>query len=377
MNGILDELMSSTAIVRGQRFLSNSFCFDEELNVETTIEDGTKDGWLACAETDCSKAPRDLSRWLSKLSSMPSCFRYFLDGSRRVFKLDDVEFDGKIYPIAAGQIGIGCCRREGRELAKEFFERGLVVVLPNCALKHQRAYLRAELLKDINAASTLTRHRLTIDKVLLYNLDADLSFEAKAIAAVQNYMLERERLAVMKLIEQRKLRKGAYLIKDGSIEYRADDYHAGDKFNWVLGVAKTFNASRCYVRLDRNRLYVDPMLVARLNRFERTNAYRYPMRVSDREINFCVWYVRLHENRFARNAFDGVLKVEKLMTPSEVKAGVDSERIDLISAHLMRERNPVCYGADRRWADHIYPMFVTEQLAKSNYISDRLFLKLF
>ena len=95
MNGILDELMSSTAIVRGQRFLSNSFCFDEELNIETTIEDGTKDGWLACAETDCSKAPRDLSRWLSKLSSMPSCFRYFLDGSRRVFKLDDVELSDR------------------------------------------------------------------------------------------------------------------------------------------------------------------------------------------------------------------------------------------------------------------------------------------
>ena len=377
MTGIMKELMSSTAIAHGQRFLSNSYCFDDEPTVETSADNDRTFKCLESAETDPSNEPHDLSRLISKLSSVPSCFRYFLDGSRRVFKIDDAEFDGDIYPIAAGQIGIACCRRDGRELAKEFFERKLVLVLPNCALRQSREYLRAELLKDLNAAPTLKFNALTVDKVLLYNLDTGFTFEAKAIAAVQNFMLECERHAVMGMAERRKLSKGAYLIKDGSLEYFANDYHRGDAFDWVLGVSKTFNPSRCCVRLERKKLYVDPMMVARLNKFERTNAYRYPMTVAGNEINFCVWYVRLHENLFGRHAFDGVVKVEKLMKRSEIQAGVDSERLDLISAHLMRERNPVCYGADARWANHIYPMYVTEQFAKSNYIDSRLFLKLF
>ena len=48
---------------------------------------------------------------------------FFLDGSRRVFKVDDMGFvlpGGRnvIYPIIAGQIGVGCTHRE-----KGIFER--------------------------------------------------------------------------------------------------------------------------------------------------------------------------------------------------------------------------------------------------------------
>ena len=356
--------MSSTAITHGRRFLSNSFCFDSEPNVEPPLDNEQLPRYFESAETDPSRKPHDLSRLISKLSKVPSCFRYFLDGSRQVFKLDDVEFDGNIYPIAAGQTVVGCCRREDREIDKEFLDRKLVIVLPSCAMKHQQAYAFNKLLNDTNGSPTLKRYALHVDEILLYNLDAALSFEEKAIAAVQNFMLEQERHAVIRLAQSGRLKKDAYLIKDGSLEYRADDYHECEGFNWVLGVSKTFNPSRCHVRLNRGKLYVDPLMVAQLKQFERTNAYRYPLRVSGKEIYFCVWYVRLHENMFARHAFDGVLKVEKLMRRSEIQSGIDSERIDLISAQLMRERNPVCYGSDHRWANHIYPMYVTEQFAK-------------
>ena len=380
--------MSSTATADGRRFYSSKYFYEDDLNGRTVDKVDNAAQTITAVdvgETDRLKAPRDLSKLID--STEQSWFKYFLDGSRRIFKVDDVEFDGNIYPIVAGQIGIGCCRRDERKIKPEFFERQLVLVLPTCALSkgQKKNYLSAKLLDHINASSTLKRFGLTFDKILLYNLDIGLPFDAKAIIAVHDYMIEREKRSVMRLADGNKLRQGAYLIKDGSLEYKIvkdakynlSALRLKGAFDYILGVSKTFNPLQCFVRPSRNKLIADPTIVARLRQFERTPAYRYRASMSGEEIYFCVWYVRLHERKSARNAFDGVLKVEKLMQASEVECGVDSERIDRLSAQLMSERNPVCYGADPRWANHIYPMYVTEQFAKSNYISRQLFLNLF
>lgn len=60
----------------------------------------------------------------------------------------------------------------------------------------------------------------------------------------------------------------------------------------------------------------------------------------------------------------------------EVDSGIESEEIDLISANLINERTPTCYGTDRRWANHLYPI-LTESFIKSKYISTETFLHLF
>jgi hypothetical protein len=43
-------------------------------------------------------------------SSIP-IFRYFLDGSRHTYKVDDIAIGNKIFPIVAGQVIVGCCER--------------------------------------------------------------------------------------------------------------------------------------------------------------------------------------------------------------------------------------------------------------------------
>jgi hypothetical protein len=76
--------------------------------------------------------------------------------------------------------------------------------------------------------------------------------------------------------------------------------------------------------------------------------------------------------------FDGVLKVEKiLVTDDEQRKGLNSEEIDRISANLINERTPTCYGSDNRWANHLYPVYLTENYIKSQYLSDVYFLNLF
>ena len=82
---------------------------------------------------------------------------------------------------------------------------------------------------------------------------------------------------------------------------------------------------------------------------------------------------------FSNSPFDGVVKVEKiLVTDAEIDTEkFDSDEADMLSACLINERNPVCYGTDGRWANHIYPIFLTESFIKSRSISAETFLNLF
>ena len=72
-----------------------------------------------------------------------------------------------------------------------------------------------------------------------------------------------------------------------------------------------------------------------------------------------------------------IKEVEKIMMDEETDKGIDSDVIDLISANLINERIPTCYGKDRRWANHLYPVFLTESYVKSKYLSTEMFLHLF
>ncbi len=48
-------------------------------------------------------------------------------------------------------------------------------------------------------------------------------------------------------------------------------------------------------------------------------------------------------------------KVEKiLISDEELEKGFDSDEIDIISANIINERNPTCYGSDIRWANHLF-----------------------
>ena len=67
-----------------------------------------------------------------------------------------------------------------------------------------------------------------------------------------------------------------------------------------------------------------------------------------------------------------------LVTDKELeKLKLYSTEVNTLSANLINERNPVCYGLDSRWANHIYPVYLTEQYIKQMYIGTQAFLQLF
>ena len=83
--------------------------------------------WKDSGETGSPKKPIDLKPLADQLQSVGEkpLLKYFLDGSRHVFKVDDIAYNKQVFPVVAGQIGIGCCKRENKRMSKERFYREL------------------------------------------------------------------------------------------------------------------------------------------------------------------------------------------------------------------------------------------------------------
>ena len=315
-------------------------------------------------------------------SGSEQILNYFLDGSRRVFKIDDIAYvygsRKLIYPIVAGQVVAGCCRRTDRKLHAENFSAEIVLAVPD--VTNPRSFdggFFSALVSRINS-----RSKIKIAKLLPYDTSHKNAekFEDRAVAKVMEHMHDTEKNLVAELVRHGRLDQKNYLVKDGSLEYRilpADKKKFNAKnYSFVIGVSKKFNPMLAKDSSDKT----NPGLVADLPLFCRT-----PVTIFKRDDNFhggnkfAVWYLRLRDKRYSDSPFDGVVKVEKiLVTDAERKnEQIDSDEVNLLSAYLLNERNPVCYGTDGRWANHIYPIFLTESFIKSRFISGETFLSLF
>jgi len=348
--------------------------------------------WKRKAETTQHKTYVDLSKRAKQLASRDDqILSYFLDGSRRVFKVDDIaytESGGRsvIYPVIAGQIGVGCCQRVDRRIEHTKFKRELVLSLPDVANADGKPGFWPAMAKKLSECDELKRLGIEFSTILEYKTmkigNDKVIYEDRATACVQDRMIEREKELVAELVREGRLNQDNYLIKDGSLEYRPGKEDKADKkkysifknnYRWVLGASKNFNPEVCKVLGDKS----NPGFIADLPLFHRTPVAEYENDMLS-DIKFAVWYIRLRDKKQTRTPFDGVIKVEKiLVTEEENRDGIDSENVDTLSAYLINERNPVCYGTDLRWANHIYPVFLTESYVKSRYLSTESFLHLF
>lgn len=343
--------------------------------------------WKDPAETEDPKKAVDLTKIAKDICKQKPLISFFLDGSRHVYKVDDISYNKKVYPVVAGQIGIGCCRRVEKELMPELFYRRLVIALPKVSYHDgwgEEAYFAAKVEK-INRSPELKRLGIEFDRILTYREPDDKrkgKVEDNGISAIQDYMMISEKQMVAELAKTGKLNQDNYLLKDGSLEYTEDVRNSKSSYSlekikhnyrWVIGVSKSFNPESLLDHKGKpNANYI-----ADLPLYHRTPAALYENREFLGDVKFAVWYVRIRDKKKTRTPFDGVLKVEKILMPEEEAKGLDSETIDLLSANIVNERNPTCYGADRRWANHLYPVYLTESFIKSRYMSTEMFLHLF
>lgn len=316
-----------------------------------------------------------------------SLFKYFLDGTRHVYKVGDIAIGGVVYPLAVGQIIVGYCGREGRDIKIGKINRKLVLAVPaqyDTKVQGLNFFRKQceEINKCVRESLFYKKFGLEFSEVIPYGDITDKQVEMGrnkylrlAISKIQNEMLDQERLLVEEMVFNDLVSNDdAMLIKDGSIEYKKDFTNRPDKelasakfnqnFRDVVGVSKLFDPEL----LNRSEAHVGT-LIAELKPMHRTKAYRY---IHEGK-SYCVWYIRLRNTINRSNSYADIIKVEMYMEGDKKK---QSSLIDTISAHLINEAYPVCYGKDARWANHLYPVYVTEAFCKSNFVDEKLIIKI-
>jgi len=387
-NKILEFIANET---NGKCYQSFRYCADDEIWMPTLdYEDKRNEFSLvknSCGETDTSlKTIKSIKETAKKVINNDPLFHFFLDGSRRTYKVDDIEINRNVYPVIAGQIGVTCCQRQSPDQFKcAEFERHFVLSLPRAANPNVGdAKLFFNNLKDkVNKLSVLEKREIHFEKILPYDSkkhEDGTKYEHLGIATIQDEMIETEKKIVASLYDKGLINANKYLIKDGSLQYKpmkTGDFKELIKiknhYKSVIGVSKMFNPELCRDKDGKS----NADRIAELKLFHRTPAYKYKSEIVG-NVHFAIWYVRIREKEHSASPFAGVLKIEKiLITDDEIENGIESSEVDLITANIINERNPVCYGKDDRWANHLYPIYLTETFIKSKYLSDINFLNLF
>ena len=183
------------------------------------------------AETDLSRIETvSISQQMMKLASTP-LFSYFLDGSRHVYKVDDIAIGNRIFPFLAGQIVVGCCVRKDRDTFKRHsITRKVLLSLPrnfNYDDDKEENFCRMyceKINEELSKNLFVQEHGIKIDKILLYPTDGskDITtdkngYKNSDTAKIQNEMTDEEQLMVAELCKHNLLDNDHFLIKDGSL----------------------------------------------------------------------------------------------------------------------------------------------------------------
>lgn len=388
MEKILDIVAEET---NGKCYTSFRYCADDEIRVPT-LDFETKEKEISIVVKEFGETDTDLNtsknlKFLSdKIINDEPLFHFFLDGSRRTYKVDDIEINRNVYPLIGGQIGVACCQRKSPcEFKCAEFEFNLVLSLPKAAnpTGGDSSLFFNALRTKINNTQRIEKATVQFSKILAYDSkkqEDGKKYEHLGIATIQDEMIETEKRIVAFLSTKNLINPEKYLIKDGSLQYKP--MKTGDlkeltriknHYKCAVGVSKLFNPELCQERSGKS----NADKIAKLPLYHRTPAFKYRSEIVG-NVFFAIWYVRIRETKRTESPFAGVLKIEKiLITDDEIENGLNSEEVDLISANIINERNPVCYGSDSRWANHLYPIFLTESFIKSKYLSDINFLNLF
>lgn len=311
-----------------------------------------------------------------------SLFRYFLDGSRRTYKIGDVvTANGQFLPIVAGQVGVGVCERTDGRLKRFFLERENVLCIPDSIFSSEKIKLKNDLTRELNRFSIGAP--FTILEYKPFPKDQSLGViqerqENKPIAKIQEEMMDLELKTLDSMVKHNLLKPNSMLVIDGSLQFAKADID--ELFYNVVGISKSFNPNLSLIKSKAGKAEIGSFL-PKLKEGYRTPVYLYNKTLSNgmpRKIG--AWYLRIRPINRVSNPLGGIVKLEKIAVEESEKNkdhGFDSGLINNISKSVYFERNATCYGLDTRWPSHIYAMYLTERYIKSSFLSDTFFLHIF
>ncbi len=318
------------------------------------------------------KAVRDV-RYSGITEKTPTILRYFMDGSRRVFRFSDIVLaDGRYYPVLAGQVGVAVLRRDDEgQMApvRDYVRYENILVFPDAVTESDRNEIRAALTKAVKVPFQVTDYETSVS-----GGNKSTDYINKGTKRILDLMHDLELDAVSRMMENRDLRDDAMLVIDGSLQFRREVL-TRNKFPIhqlanVIGISKSFTPSQPIPGMARGKQHLGAILQD-MDIGLRTPVFNAGDDQYDKQMG--IWYLRIRERRQRISPLEGVLKIEVLANGDERENGLDQSRVDHLSAWILSERNVTPYGSDARWANHIYPIYLTETYLKSGFLSDVYF----
>ena len=332
--------------------------------------------WEKMAESQINNKYINLSSLYLEISG-EQILNYFIDGTKSVYKIDEFIYSQNIYPIMAGQIGAVCCKRVNDNLSRFMSKHEIIIVLPDVAIANRvdkKIFIQA-LTKKLNDSLASLNQNFSISAVLKYstakssNLSQNL--ESRGRTKIEARTMSYEIKLTEYLSQKKLLNHKNYLIKSGSLEYIFTKNLNLNNYRYVIGIVKNFRPESC-INPSGSR---DSSYIAELPLYHRTQAAIFTSSQKLGSRKMAVWYLRLHDKRRTNSAFDGVIKLERLLADNDEI--INSSELNKISAYILNERSPVHYAKNSKWASDIYPVYLTERFAKSKYISKESFLHIF
>lgn len=268
MASVLDTIAKETL---GKSFKTYKYGFDGISVPRFDYDDNHLEfTWKQYGETERHTKHVPLKEFADRLVTQPPLFRYFLDGLRKTYKVNDMSYNNQIDPIIAGQVGVGCCTRINGEMQPLYykgvpmFERHLIITLPQKAKTSSwddDEMSFEHLRKKINESAEMKRKHIEFAKIKSYSTSVQQGdkIENKGIAVIQDCMVEREKFMVAELVRKGFLLNNRYLMKDGSLEYQVHSISKQQEllrfrnnYRYVVGVSKSFNPANCIDKNGRN-----------------------------------------------------------------------------------------------------------------------------
>lgn len=367
-NRLIDIFREKNIVLYQNESLDLDHCYYEPYQDEG---DDTKEIEEAFETNKCKKKRKvelvGSERWSSG-------FKYFMDGSRRTYKIGEMVLEGKkIYPVVVAQIRAGCTMRESNKKIHSYTN----IQKKNLLLLSDRINDEDfdEIKKRILVTKTAKNINLDIVKYKFEKAKDSLPVKA-AIAKANAIMHEMEICILNDLVHSNTLEPGRMLIVDGPLQFIGQDTgkkEFADLFYNVVGVSKNFNPMLLTSEKSKSKArQIGPELLE-LGYGERTPVF---LKENSRKRRYGFWYLRIRPKDSVDNPFGGIIKVEKMAVVEDIN-GLDSTVVDNISLSLLYEGSPTCYGRDTRWASHLYPIYLTETFIKSSFESDVAFINSF
>ena len=321
-------------------------------------------------ESDQSKSKRTLDYSRSGESN----FAFFMDGSRRTYKIGDIILDKtRIFPVVVAQVCAGSTYRgEDKKIKKHLMQNKNLMLLSSRLPNADFADLKIRICKSEQAKN------LKLDIIQYrYEKGRDIVPVNAAIAKANSEMHGLEINILQQMVNSGVLDNDHMLIVDGPLQFikeddRSDEF--ADLFYSVVGVSRTFDTMLPMSEHSKGGKQIGTRLL-QLEYGERTPVFR---RVNSKSRVYGSWYLRIRPRNRVKSPLEGIIKVEKMATREDLdNGGFDTDVIDNLSRSLLEEGIPTCHGNDERWAAHLYPVYLTETMVKSSFFGDYSFMSQF